>query len=439
MADPRSGAERICATLDQAGFRALFAGGCVRDMLIEVPPKDYDIATDARPDDVAGIFEHTVPVGAAFGVTLVLLPEGAYEVATFRGDGPYPDGRHPSEVRFVDAEQDAHRRDFTINALFYDPLSDVVEDHVGGRRDLEARILRTVGEPRQRFGEDHLRLLRGVRFAARLGYTIEDATFRSMKELASLIRDVSAERVRDEILKMLTEGAARRAFELLDETALLEHVLPEVSRMKGVHQPPEFHPEGDVFEHTLLMLEQMREPTPPLALGVLLHDVGKPQTMSVEDRIRFNGHDREGTRIARDVCRRLRLPADDAARVVWLVAQHMRFAAIPAMRESKLKRFVRHEAFPDLLELCRLDCLASHMDMDTIEWARAYLAQLEPEEVHPTPLLTGTDLIAMGYRPGPRFGEILTALEDAQLENRVSNGEEARAFVRLHWPSPDAS
>ncbi len=446
MANPRSARDprraaalRICARLRKAGHRALLAGGCVRDELLGVTPKDYDVATDARPEQVAVLFERTVPIGAEFGVILVVFAEGLFEVTTFRRDGPYLDGRHPAGVEFCDEREDARRRDFTINALFLDPDretrgEDAVLDYVGGREDLKKGIVRAVGNPRARFEEDHLRLLRAVRFAARLGYAIDPATWDALCALALCVTTTSAERIRDELLKMLTEGAARRAFELLDASGLLKAVLPEISAMKGVEQPPEFHPEGDVFEHTLRMLDLLSSPTPTLALGALFHDVGKPFTQTFEDRIRFNNHEKCGAEIARAICRRLRLANDDTDRVTWLVDQHMRLAATPRMRESRRKRFVREEGFRELVELCRLDCLASHGDLETIAWVEDYLARLTPEAVRPPRLISGRDLIALGYRPGPLFTEILAAVEDAQLEDELHTPEEALAWTQARWP-----
>jgi len=436
MDERRAAAERICRVLSESGYRALFAGGCVRDLLLGVPPKDYDIATDAPPLCVAELFERTVNVGIPFGVQIVLLPEGQFEVATFREDGPYFDGRRPIAVEFSGEVEDARRRDFTINAMYYDPREDCIVDYVGGREDLRRGIVRAVGDPFERFQEDHLRLLRAIRFAARLGFVIEDQTAAALREMAPFILKTSAERIRDEILKILTEGAAKQGFELLDETGLLGHVLPEVARTKGVEQPLPYHPEGDVFTHTLLMLDEMSAPSMTLALGVLLHDVGKPLTQSFEDRIRFNNHDKAGEEAAREICKRLRLPGDAAKRVVWLVAQHMRIGVALDMRPARLKRFAREEGFTELLELFRLDCIASHEDLEVYNRIRAYLAELRPEEVKPPPLLTGHDLIAMGYRPGPQFSEILHAVEDAQLEGRVENAEGARELVRAQWPAP---
>jgi poly(A) polymerase len=428
----------ICERLSQAGYRALLAGGCVRDLILGARPKDYDVATSATPDAIAGLFEKCISVGAAFGVQIVVLPEGMFEVATFRKDGPYGDGRHPDHVEFVDEVEDARRRDFTINAMFYDPATNSVIDYVGGQEDLRRQVVRAVGDPRQRFNEDHLRLLRAVRFAARLDYTIDPATMDAMVEMAALINRTSPERVRDEIVKILTEGGARRAFELLDQTGLLAQVLPEVARMKGVEQPPEFHPEGDVFEHTLRMLDLAGKPSVTLAMAILLHDIGKPPTQTFEDRIRFNHHDKVGARMSEKICRRFRFSNEEAERIVWIVENHMRVDTIPSMREGKRKRFVREEEFPELLELCRLDCLASHNSIETIEWIEKYIASLPPEELKPAPLLSGNDLIAMGYQPGPLFSEILSGVEDEQLEGHLSTPEQAREFILAHWPEQSA-
>lgn len=438
MSEREHAAGEICARLRAAGHRALFAGGCVRDRLLGVLPKDFDVATSARPDEVAALFERTVLVGAAFGVVLVLLPEGQFEVATFRSDGPYLDGRHPSSVSFTDERADAQRRDFTVNALFLDPETDEVLDYVGGEEDLAHGVIRAVGDPAARFQEDHLRLLRAVRFAARLGFEVEPATFAAAQALAAKCVATSAERVRDELLKMLTEGHARRAFELLDATGMLAHVLPEMVPMKGCEQPPEFHPEGDVFIHTLMLLEQLGPCTPTLGLGALLHDVGKPPTQTFEDRIRFNLHEKVGARMAEKICHRLRLSNEVTERTVWLVENHMRLAATPQMREAKRKRFVREAGFDELMALGKMDCLASHGDTEHIDWISEYRAQLKPDEVRPEPILTGHDLIAAGYAPGPMFKEILTAVEDQQLEGALRSRAEAMAFVAAHWPRIDA-
>ena len=430
MAERYRAAVRVQQRLKQAGYRALLAGGCVRDLILGVEPNDYDIATSATPGEVAQLFEKVISVGAAYGVQIVVQPEGFYEVTTFRKDGPYWDGRHPDTVEFVDEIEDAKRRDFTINAMFLDPKSNSIIDYVGGQDDLRNRVLRTVGPPEQRFAEDHLRILRAVRFATRFGYAIEPETLQAVRKMSHLITRTSAERIRDEILKILTEGGARRGFELLDETGLLEHLLPEVTAMKGVEQPEEFHPEGDVFVHTMLMLEHLEDASPALALAALLHDAGKPPTQSFEDRIRFNNHDKVGARISEDVCRRLRMPHETMAKVAWMVENHMRLSAIPDMRDSKRKRFIRHPWFPDLLELGRIDCVASHGCLDGIYWIQDYIATLPPDKLKPVPLLRGKDLIEMGLEPGPSFSQILTAVEDAQLEGQISDKEQATEFVR---------
>lgn len=435
-AQRRVAAERICDTLRSAGHRALLAGGCVRDMILGVEPKDYDVATSASPAQVAHLFDKTIAVGAAFGVQIVVLPEGRFEVATFRKDGRYLDGRHPEHVEFAEERQDALRRDFTINAMFYDPQTGEVVDYVGGQDDLKHGIVRAVGEPVKRFEEDHLRLLRAVRFAARLDYTIEPATFAAIRSMAPLVVKTSAERIRDEVVKMLTEGGARRAFELMDETGLLKAILPEVAAMKGVEQPPEFHPEGDVFTHTLLMLDMLDHPSPTLAMGALLHDVGKPATFTREDRIRFNMHEKVGGEMAEHICARLRFSGREIERIAWLVEQHMRLGRIPEMRVGKRKRLIREEGFSELLELCRLDAMASHRIVEPIQWVEDYVKSLEPEEMKPVPLLTGTDLIAMGFKPGPQFTEILRAVEDAQLEGTITSAEDAKRFVSATWKLP---
>jgi poly(A) polymerase len=435
-------ATRIVQELRAAGYSAYLAGGCVRDLILGREPTDYDVATSATPQEVMRVFPQTYAVGAQFGVVLVPVhrdtAEGeednyAIEVATFRSDGLYSDGRHPDQVQFSkDARTDVQRRDFTINGLLLDPLSQEIFDFVGGRGDLERKIIRTIGVPRERFAEDKLRMLRAVRFAARFGYTIEATTLAETKSLAAQIHQVSRERIRDEILKMLTEGRAKRAFELLDETGLLEQVLPEIKRMQGVQQPPQFHPEGDVWVHTLLLLEGLQPNcSKTLALGVLLHDVGKPPTFRVApDRIRFDQHAEVGTKMAEEICRRFRLSNDETEQVCGLVANHMRFGDVQRMRPSTLKRFLRLPRFQEHLELHRLDCLSSHRDLALYDYARNQLSILPAEQIRPKPLLTGDDLIDAGYKPGPQFKEMLTAVEDAQLDGSISTREEALALVR---------
>lgn len=440
MADSaRQVAETIVRRLVAAGHQAYFVGGCVRDLLLGREPTDYDVSTDATPDEVMRLFANTVAVGAQFGVVLVAEDSTQVEVATFRADGRYTDGRHPDEVRFArQPEEDVRRRDFTVNGLLFDPLKNECLDFVGGREDIRRGVIRTIGEPKERLGEDKLRMLRAVRFAARFGYTIEPDTFAAIRELREQVRVVSTERIRDEILKMLTEPHPRRAFELLDETGLLEVVLPEVARMKGVAQPPEFHPEGDVWVHTLLMLEKMDQPRPTLALGVLLHDVGKPPTFRPAsggtDRIRFDDHTEVGARMAEEICRRLRLSNPETEQVVALVRNHLRFKDVPRMKSSTLKRFVRMERFEEHLELHRLDCMASHGDLTCWEFVHRFLAETPVEEIRPLRLLTGDDLVAMGYRPGPEFKKILAAVEEAQLEGQLASREAAMRFVAQRFP-----
>ncbi len=432
---------RIARTLRGHGHSAYLVGGCVRDLLLGRESADYDVATSATPQQVMQLFPQTFAVGAQFGVVLVpirrdtggLRDNYSIEVATFRSDGAYSDGRHPDEVQFSnDARLDVQRRDFTINGLLLDPDTAEVLDYVGGREDLKRGIIRTIGEAHQRFAEDKLRMLRAVRFAARFGYAIDEKTFAAIRELAPQIHQVSRERVRDEILKMLTEGHARRAFELLDQTKLLEQVLPEIKKMQGVEQPPQYHPEGDVWIHTLMLLEGLPAGcSKTLALGALLHDVGKPPTFRVApDRIRFDQHAEIGTKMAAEICRRFRLSNEDTEQVLSLVANHMRFADVTRMKESTLKRFFRLPRFEEQLELHRLDCMSSHRDLGLYEFAKEKFHALPAEQIRPAPLITGDDLIAAGYQPGPMFKELLTAVEDAQLDGKISTKEEAMGLVR---------
>ena len=420
-------ARSIVDRLKASGFQAFFVGGCVRDLLSGHTPHDFDIATSARPEEILALYPKAGLVGAHFGVVMV----GAVEVATFRSDGGYADGRRPDAVRFeIDPRADVLRRDFTINALLMDPGSGEITDYAGGRADLEAGIIRAIGDPATRFAEDHLRLLRAVRFAARLGFTIEPDTFAAIQAMAGLVSRVAIERIREEISRILTEGGAKRGFELLDSTGLLLRVLPEIKALQGVEQPPEFHPEGDVWKHTLLMLDQLRNPSIGLALGVLLHDVGKPATFRVADRIRFDGHVEVGVEIAHALLTRLKYPHDVIAQAGALIKNHMRFMDAPRMKASTLKRFLRMPDFHEHLELHRLDCLSSNGRLDNFNFVQARLEALAPEQLKPTPLLTGNDLIAAGYRPGPAFGKVLREVEDAQLEGRVATTSEALALAR---------
>jgi putative nucleotidyltransferase with HDIG domain len=421
----------IIRRLREAGHAAYLTGGCVRDLLLGRAAKDFDVATSARPDELLRLFPGSGQVGAHFGVVLVHEGREQVEVATFRSDLEYLDGRHPDGVHFeTDPRQDALRRDFTINALLLDPVSGEVLDFVNGRADLDSKLIRAIGDPERRFREDHLRLLRAVRFAARLGFEIEAETFAAIRRLAPLIQSVSAERVRDEIARILTEGGARSGLELLDAAGLLPEVLPEVAALKGVQQPPEFHPEGDVWTHTLIMLDGLQEPSITLALGVLLHDIGKPATFRIAERIRFDGHVEKGIEIADALLTRLRFPHQVIEGVEALIANHMKFMEVPRMRESTLKRFMRQQDFEEHMELHRLDCLSSHGGLENYEFVRKKQLEVPPEQLKPTPLLTGRELIAAGYRPGPMFGFVLSEIEDAQLEGRISTTAEALDMAR---------
>jgi putative nucleotidyltransferase with HDIG domain len=427
----RQTAEEIVRELGSKGYSAYFVGGCVRDLLLGRSAKDFDIATDATPAQVLAIYPRAQQVGAHFGVVLV----DGVEVATFRSDYAYQDGRRPTEVRYeTNPILDAARRDFTVNALFLDPETGEILDFVSGREDLRNGIIRAIGDPRARFQEDYLRMLRAVRFAARLGFNIEPGTASAIRELSHLAPAIAAERVREELVRILTEGGARRGFEMLDEFGLLDHLLPEVARMKGVEQPPEFHPEGDVWTHTLIMLDLMRDPSPTLAWGVLLHDVGKPPTFRRADRIRFDGHVEAGMEIAREILTRFHLSNDQIEQVVLLVANHMKFKDAPRMKESTLKRFMRLPQFEEHLELHRVDCASSHNMLDNYHFVVEKREAYGEEQIAPPRLLTGKDLIAAGYAPGPWFSAALSAAEDAQLEGRISTTEEALALAAAMAP-----
>ncbi|HTW67149.1 MAG TPA: CCA tRNA nucleotidyltransferase [Bryobacteraceae bacterium] len=440
----QSRAVEIAAELRSRGFQAWLVGGCVRDLVLGREPKDYDIATDAQPEQLLRLFPKAQLVGAQFGVVLV----DGIEIATFRSDHSYSDGRHPEGVTFeTDPRQDVLRRDFTINTLLLDPsvlcspcspssLYSSVVDYVGGLADLEACVIRAIGDPEQRFEEDHLRMLRAVRFAARFGFEIEPGTVAAIQKLHSKILRVAPERIRDELVRILTEGGARRGFELLDASGLLSEILPEIAAMKGVAQPPEFHPEGDVWTHTLIMLEGLRSPSPTLALGVLLHDVGKPGTFRVAGRIRFDGHVELGERMGREILNRLRFSNAEIEQVIALIANHMRFSHVHQMRESTLKRMLRLNRFEEHLELHRLDCASSHRHFGNYEFAKMKFEQAEPAELRPARMVTGDDLIAAGYKPGPDFSRMLDLAEDAQLEARIRNKEEGLELVRETFGPP---
>src|SRR5271156_5435983 len=438
----RAFADRICRRLRSKGFQPFLDGGCVRDILLEREPADYDVTTDATPEQVEKIFPGSLTVGAKFGV--VTVPENSpswpntlpqqVEVATFRADVGYSDGRHPDRVEYTkSAQDDVKRRDFTIHALLLDPETNEVLDFVGGREDLKAGIIRAIGDPEARFREDKLRMVRAVRFAARFGYAIEPATLDAIQKLAPEITQISRERLRDELTKILTEGSARRGFELLDQTGLLVRLLPEIAKMKGVEQPPQFHPEGDVWIHTLMMIGGLPAgSTSTLAWGVLLHDVGKPQTFTPPSgpngRIRFDRHVEVGVKMEEQICRQFRFSNEDTEQILALVTNHMKFKDVPRMKPATLKRFVRVDKFGEHLELHRLDSLASHGKLDNYELVSRFIAETSPEQVRPVRLLTGDDLIALGLKPGPRFKAILYNVEEAQLDGTIHTHEEA---VRL--------
>ena len=426
---------QVIQRLQSKGFKAYWVGGCVRDELLGRPVSDRDVATDAEPEQVVRIFKGSRRVGERFGVVLVRDGDGFTEVATFRREGVYSDGRRPESVSYTkDPRQDAKRRDFTVNAMFHDPVSNERLDFSGGMADLASKLIRTVGSADERFREDHLRMLRAVRLAASLGFEIEAGTMRGIRENAPAIQRVAAERVRDELGRVLTEGSAHRGFELLHASGLLKHVLPEVAALRGVEQPPQFHPEGDVWTHTMLMLEAMGTSSSTLAWGVLLHDVGKPDTFTESDRIRFHGHVERGVEISEAICKRLRFSNDETESVTALVANHMRFAHVQDMRRSKLRAFVERPDFRDHLELHRLDCVSSHGKLDNHAFAEEHYEQVLAEEPF-VPLLTGRDLIDAGYDPGPAFGKILSEVRELQHDGVLADREQALAFARDRLPA----
>jgi poly(A) polymerase len=436
----RETAISIVRRLQNAGHEAYFVGGCVRDLLRGASPGDYDIVTSAKPDEIYSLFSRTVPVGMRFGVVIVVEEGHNYEVATFRSEKDYGDGRRPSHVEFTTAENDIRRRDFTVNALLMDPLAGNIIDYAGGKEDIEKRLIRTIGSAQERFAEDHLRMLRAVRFAANLGYEIDPETLDAIKLNAPAIHRISGERIRDELTKLLTRGGARRGMEILAETNLLAEMLPEVDALRGVEQPPQYHPEGDVWEHTLRMLDLLpsrrkgQEHDDRLAWAILMHDVGKALTRSEnETGIHFYGHVREGEKIAEQLMRRLKFSRADMETILALIHCHMLFIHVQEMRSHRLKRFLRMPDFDLHLELHRLDCLGSHAFLDNYEFCKSKLMEARDDELHPPRLLNGDDLIAMGFSPGPLFNEILRVVEDAQLDGEISTSEEARRLVRKRW------
>jgi poly(A) polymerase len=434
-AGPLQLAHEVALTLRAAGHRVYYVGGYVRDRLLGRASVDIDLCTDAPPARLLDLFPGAPQVGAHFGVVLVRREAAEVQVATFRSDHSYGDGRRPEAVSFeIDPRQDVLRRDFTINALLEDPFSGEIVDYTGGRADLEARLIRAIGDPRQRFAEDHLRLLRAVRFADRLGFEIEAGTLAAMREMAPAIHRIAPERVRDELTRILTEGGARRGVELLDSSGLLHELLPEVERLKGVPQPPDYHPEGDVWIHTLLVLDAVGPCTPELGWAALLHDVGKPATMTVTDRIRFHGHGELGARMARAILTRLRASNELIETVASHVAAHMRFQDAPKMGEAAFRRFLRLPRFDELLKLHEADRRGSRMDLRTVEAVRQRRAALTAADIHPRPLVNGRDLMALGYPEGPALGEMLKALEEEQLEGRLHTRDDALAWIGARFP-----
>ena len=429
-------ARDIVRRLRARGHVAYYAGGCVRDLLRGETPKDIDVATDARPEQVQKIFPRTYAVGAHFGVIVVLEDGMQFEVATFRSDGAYVDGRRPTEVHFATAQEDAARRDFTINGMFFDPEADEVIDFVNGRSDLDAKVIRAIGDARQRFAEDRLRMLRAVRFATTLAFEIEPATWDALRQNASAINEISAERIRGELVRIFLSPHRVRGWDLLDASGLMRVVLPELEALKGCEQPPQFHPEGDVFKHTRIMLELLPEDVSlPLVFSVLFHDIGKPPTFAVDEtgRIRFNGHDRVGAEMTEAVMLRLRFSRAEIDATVEMVRQHMVFKDVPNMRTAKLKRFMARPTFVDELELHRVDCASSHAMLDNYEFLLRKRDEFANEPIIPPPLVRGDDLIALGLKPGPHFKEILEAIETRQLEGAFKNREEALEWVKCEY------
>ena len=434
---PEQAARSVVKRLRVHGFQALYAGGCVRDRLLGIEPHDYDVASNARPEQVEALFPRTVPVGAQFGVIIVLEQGQQIQVATFRGDGAYRDGRHPDSIHFTDAEGDAQRRDFTVNGLFFDPIEEKILDFVGGQNDLGNNVLRAIGDPAERFAEDKLRLLRAVRFATTLGFRIDQATWSAVRQWAPEIHSVSAERIREELSKILVSPNRVRGFDLLDESGILREILPEIEALKGCDQPPEFHPEGDVFIHTRLMLSLVApDASLTLVLSVLLHDIGKPATRIVDEtgRIRFNGHEGVSAQMGLRLLQRLRYPNEVIDTVLPAVRLHMSFKDVPHMKTSTLKRMMARATFDEELELHRVDCLGSHGMLDNHALLIAKRKEFSNEPLIPAPLVTGHDLIALGWKPGRRFTEILEAVQNRQLEGTLASREDALSWIASEYP-----
>jgi poly(A) polymerase len=431
---PRSIAVEIVRQLQTAGFSAFWVGGCVRDFLLGREPGDYDIATSARPEQIEKLFKRTVAVGKKFGVMVVLEGGHQFQVATYRAEADYRDGRHPEQVAFGDAQADAQRRDFTVNGLFYDPIAEKLHDWVGGEKDLRAKIIRTIGVPEERFAEDHLRLLRAVRFAAQLGFEIEPQTLAAVRSLASKIELISAERIRDELIKLFSPPHAARGLVLLLKSGLLPGVLPEVIATLACEQSPDFHPEGTVFEHIRLMLEKLSPGAhPSLPWAVILHDIAKPATAELDPvtgKIHFYGHEKVGAALAERILTRLRFPKKQIEEIVACVRQHMQFKDVKQMRKATLRRLLMRKTFPLELELHRLDCLGSHGALDHYEFLAQQAAELEKQPAIRPPLLTGDDLIALGVKPGPALGALLAEIREKQLQDELKTPRQARAWAK---------
>ena len=436
-------ARRIVERLVDSGFRAVFAGGCVRDRILGVESKDYDIATDARPEVVQKMFDRTVAVGAKFGVICVALDEGRDHeaVATFRADAEYTDGRRPSSVRFGAIEEDAIRRDFTINGMFYDPIADRLIDLVDGMRDLRAGVIRAIGNPDERFEEDHLRILRAARFAARFNFTIDAATLAAMKRAAPKIVDIAAERIGDEIVRMMTEGAAARAMDLMMDSGLMQIILPEVVQMRGCEQQANFHPEGDVYTHTRIGVAMLPAGcTETVAFGILLHDIAKPKSRAVVgEKITFYGHTDDGAVMAANMLApRLKRSRAVQERVAYLVKNHLKLCMAPRMRPSTLKRMLAEEGFDELMDVAFMDAMASSSDLGFWHFCRRAMTTMTPAEIRPPRLIGGEDLKQLGFTPGPRFKEILKDVEDHQLDGALETREAALEYVRAHYAASAA-
>ena len=434
MESNKAAAIDIIGKLQEKGHIAYLAGGCVRDMLRGETPKDYDIATSALPEEITSIFTKTREVGVHFGVVIVIVNNQAFDVATFRNDGSYKDGRHPEEVTFSTPQDDTARRDFTVNGIFFDPISEKYIDFVEGKSDIDKKVIRAIGEPNLRFQEDHLRLLGAIRFAARFDYEIEAETWNSIKSNASGISKISKERIRDELTKILLNENRVLGFDLLVESGLMEHIIPEILQLKGCEQPPQFHPEGDVFVHTRLMLSLLKDaPSIELVLSVLLHHIGKPATYSFDeeaDRIRFNGHDKLGAEMSEQILRDLKFSNSIIEDVVQMVANHMTFKDVQKMRQSKLKRFMSRSTFNDEIELHRVDCLGSWGGLDNYDFLNKKVVEFANEPIIPQPLLTGKDLIELGWSPGPDLGQTLNSVQDMQLEGKLNSKDEALDWVK---------